>query len=608
MVSFQYWLGVSATAVISLLYPSTAIAQQFKIPNHNRGTTPSSPSESILSETGLSAGSLLRQSQNSSAGSFPLFFPLVGPDQQWKGITIQSAQKGNDNGIPTLPEQDKPQDNVPSPESEETLEEDTTPSPEPERLQNELPAAEQELPEADNFLEPVERKPIENTAPLDPSSNPLFLPTEPKEVRINDDEVYAITLEQALKLARRNSERLRDARLNVAQAQEQLREAQGAKFPTISLQSQLQRNTSAINDIAAQSQAFAASGVTTDLNTTLQLDYDIYTGGQRSAQIERAKSQLQTQKLALEQTAQQLRLDVTNAYYDLQEADAQVRIAEASVQEAKRVLRDAKLLKEAGLGTRFDVLQAEVRLANEEQNLTRAKAQQRTSRRELVRILSLGQQVELKAANPPEVAGTWDLSLEESIVQAYQNRAELEQQLEQREIGEANQTIALSNIRPQVNLFARYNVLERIDDPSATGTGEGLSIGAQVQWTFFDGGQAKARAKQAEQDVAIAENQFSQTRNQIRQEVEQAFFQLEANQQNIETAKLAVQQAQESLRLARLRFQAGVGTQSDVITAQRDLTDARGNLLTAIIDYNRSLAALQRAVSNLPDNRLFDTP
>jgi outer membrane protein TolC len=83
---------------------------------------------------------------------------------------------------------------------------------------------------------------------------------------------------------------------------------------------------------------------------------------------------------------------------------------------------------------------------------------------------------------------------------------------------------------------------------------------------------------------------------------------LQANKDNIDTARLAVTQAEESLRLARLRFQAGVGTQTDVINAQSALTQARGNLLTAIIEYNRSLAALRRAVSNYPDNRLFDTP
>ncbi|NQZ64794.1 TolC family protein, partial [Crocosphaera sp.] len=63
---------------------------------------------------------------------------------------------------------------------------------------------------------------------------------------------------------------------------------------------------------------------------------------------------------------------------------------------------------------------------------------------------------------------------------------------------------------------------------------------------------------------------------------------------------------EEALRLARLRFQAGVGTQTDVINAQRDLSQARGNFLQAIIQYNQSLNALQRSVSNFPDNRLFE--
>jgi outer membrane protein TolC len=222
----------------------------------------------------------------------------------------------------------------------------------------------------------------------------------------------------------------------------------------------------------------------------------------------------------------------------------------------------------------------------------------------------LGQQIEVTAATAPEVAGTWDLSLEESIVRAFQNRSELQQQLEQRNIAEQNRTIALANIRPQVSLFTRYNVRSIIDDGSGTGTGtgDGLAIGAQLDWTFFDGGQSRARARQAEEDVAIAENRFDQTRNQIRREVEEEFFNLQSNQENIDTARVAVEQAEESLRLARLRFQAGVGTQTDVINAQSELTRARGNLLDAIIQYNRSLAALEQAVSNFPDSRLFDTP
>lgn len=91
-------------------------------------------------------------------------------------------------------------------------------------------------------------------------------------------------------------------------------------------------------------------------------------------------------------------------------------------------------------------------------------------------------------------------------------------------------------------------------------------------------------------------------------EVENAFYNLNANRDNIKTANDALGTSEESLRLARLRFQAGAGTQTEVIDAQTELTTARGNLLNAIIDYNQSYAELQRAVSNLPNKSLADLP
>ncbi len=482
-------------------------------------------------------------------------------------------------------------------------------------LLSQVPESPEEIeeldPEVDSYEEKEPLEPVENPETLNPSSNPLQLPTREEEVKV--DEVTPITLEQAIELARQNNQTLKEARLNLYQAQAQLEEALGANFPIFSLQTDLQRSTSASSEIRAQNAGAnfpSPDGVTTDLNVTLQLNYDLYTGGERSAQIRRARAQVRSQRLALEQAAEQLRFDVTDTYYSVQEAEAQVRIARAAVNDAEQSLRDAKLLEQAGLGTRFDVLQAEVDLANEEQNLVRAKSQQRISRRQLVEVLGLGQQAEVSAAKPPEVAGEWNLSLEESIVAAYQNRPELEQQLKQKKIAQENQVIALSGIKPQVSLFTNYNVRSVIDDGSGggTGTGDGLAMGAQVQWNFFDGGQSQARARQAEENEAIAENRFDQLRNQIRREVEQAFFRLNANKENIGTAELAVEQAEENLRLARLRFQAGVGTQIDVINAQSELTRARQNLLTAIIEYNRSLASLERAVSNLPDGRVFDKP
>lgn len=569
MVAFRCIFGVSVGALISLSFGETVVAQDWSsFADSDVGTELSFNGSAVEGE----------------------FFDRASVSQNFP---VSEIEAGN---LEIFPQSDFViQSQVPAVE-ENNQETDSPIEVEPPDNQNRL--LEQEMLE-----------PIEDTEQLNPSPNPLQLPTNTEEVTVGD--LVPITLEQAIQLARENNQDLKEARLNLNQAQEQLAEALGAEFPTLSLQTDLQRSTSATNEIRAAGQGLAAAdGVTTDINATLQLQYALYTGGQRSAQIRVAESQVRAQELALEQTAEQLRFDVTDAYYSVQEADSQVAISRASVEDAEQSLRDAQLLEQAGLGTRFDVLQAEVDLANEEQNLRRAIAQRQISRRQIGETLGLGQQIEVTAATPPEVAGTWELSLPESIILAYQNRAELEQQLEQREIAQENQTIALAGIRPQVSLFTNYNVRSIIDDGSGsgTGTGDGLAIGAQLQWTLYDGGQARARARQAEENEAIAENNFEQTRNQIRTQVEQAFYNLQANEQNISTAEIAVDQAEESLRLARLRFQAGVGTQTDVINAQTALTQARGNLLTAIIDYNRSLASLQRAVSNLPDNRLFDTP
>ena len=191
------------------------------------------------------------------------------------------------------------------------------------------------------------------------------------------------------------------------------------------------------------------------------------------------------------------------------------------------------------------------------------------------------------------------MPLESSIITAYENRPELDQFLLTREINEEQKQIALAQIRPQISVFGQVDFLNVSDDDIDTTTG--YTVGAQLQWNIFDGGVAKAIARQEDIDIEIAENDFANQKNLVRLEVEQAFFGLQANDKNITTAEMAVTLAEESLRLARLRFQAGVGTQTDVIEAQSELTTARGNLLTAIIDYNQSFTQLQRAVTNAPE-------
>ena len=458
---------------------------------------------------------------------------------------------------------------------------------------------------------------------LNPSGNPLSFPTTPEEVQV--DTQKPITLEQAIELSLKNNKDIENARLDVERAEDVVREERAALFPTLSLTSDLEysgsnviidsvtdeeiEETAESNGISLEASEEFIESNNEDVfifDSSLILNYDIFTSGGRAASIRAAEKELRSTELNLEVIVEQTRFDTASDYYDLQDSDASVAIQRAAVDDATQTLRDAQLLERAGLGTRFDVLQAEVELAQAEQAVTTALANQSIARRQLAETLSVSHSTDLSTADAIEEAGTWDLGLSETIVQAFKNRAELEQFLLDKEISEEERTIALSNIRPTVSASASYSVDDDFEDEADFG--DQYTVGLGLQWTLFDGGAARTLARQAEKDAEIAETLFADQRNQIRFAVEQAFFQLESNQDNIGTARREVELAEESLRLARLRFQAGVGTQTDVIDAQTELTTSRGNLLSSIIDYNQSYADLLRQVSNTPDNGLQDLP
>ena len=453
-------------------------------------------------------------------------------------------------------------------------------------------------------------EPISDPSKLDPSSNPLLFPTQADEVQVDPEQ--PISLQQAIELAIRNNRDAEVARLNIQRSEEELREAKAALFPTLDFSADIINTEPASQrlifeqEIREGRRSDRSFDKVTRFDSDLELSYNVYTGGRRGADIRRATKQLRFNELDLERIVEQVRFEAARDYYNLQNSDAAVAIERAAVEDAQQTLRDAQLQEQAGLGTRFEVLQAEVELADTQQRLTDALADQDIARRELAQTLSLGEKVDLKTADAIAEVGLWELSLEESIVQAYKNRAELEQFLLQREISEEQRTIAISAIRPQVSIFGRYELADDLKDD--VDIQDGYTVGARLQWQLFDGGAASAQARQEDTDREIAESQFANQRNEVRLEVERAYFDLQANKKNIATADKAVDLAEERLRLARLRFTAGVGTQTEVIDSQAALTRARANLLTAIINYNVSYISLQRAVSNLPDGSLLDLP
>ena len=493
-------------------------------------------------------------------------------------------------------------------------------------------------PEDKQIVEPALEPPSGSTSAVDlqqlnPNPELLDRPQTATDVKI--DINAPITLEQAIELAKRNNRALQVTELELKRSREELREARAALFPSLSAVGNLARTDSATARISIEQQEAEiqadieelreslpslspvarllalqtldslesqlaileeTSTVTNVFNASVQLSYDVFTSGQRDASIKAAEAAVEAAEQALETELQDLRLNVSNDYFDMQLADATVEIAQSSVTQSEISLRDAQALERAGLGTRFDVLTAEVQLANNQQDLTQALSQQFIARRALAEQLSLNPMATLAAADPVEIIGLWPKALETSIVLALQNRSELEEVLAQRQIARQNRRIALGSLGPQISIAASVTVADELDDNVLGNFGN--SQGVEISKTIYDGGAAKAIARQQVLNEKIAEAQFADFKNTIRFQVEQNYFTLYSSFENIQTNQRAVEQAEESLRLARLRFQAGIGTQQEVITAERDLTTAQSNLLSAVIDYNRALVSLQRFVGS----------
>jgi OMF family outer membrane factor len=200
--------------------------------------------------------------------------------------------------------------------------------------------------------------------------------------------------------------------------------------------------------------------------------------------------------------------------------------------------------------------------------------------------------------------GTWLPSLQESIVAAYAFREELDQVILQISIANSNANAAIGAVQPFLSIVNNFGWDRSngangvpVDLPINMGSytyGVDNSVGLNLTWNLFDGGRAAARYRQQKQAAEEQRFTFASRRDQIRLEVETSFYQLLQNNRDITTTSRAVISSREALRLARLRFQAGVTTQREVVDSQRDLTQAEVSYARAVTDYNRRLAELRR--------------
>jgi len=335
-------------------------------------------------------------------------------------------------------------------------------------------------------------------------------------------------------------------------------------------------------------------------NVQVQATQVLYAGGQVRAAIKIAKFTEDSSYFSLRDTVDNTIATVRQNFYTVLLNRALITVQEESVRLLGSQLKDQQNRLDAGTVPRFNVLQAEVALANQQPILINAKGNYYLALAQLGKTLSTDPGSDGRPTFNPVgelTVSERPIGLKNAIDLGLERRPFLKVQRLQILIQKEQIKVALAGYKPQLNANGGFEVRNAPLTSHLDETIDGWFFGVTGQWNIFDGLETFGRVKQARASLESAKINYDDSVHQVELEVQQAYVRLQTARATIRSGQKTVEQADEAVRLASERLSAGAGTQLDVLNAQVQLTTARSTELQARADYNVALADYDRVTA-----------
>lgn len=321
--------------------------------------------------------------------------------------------------------------------------------------------------------------------------------------------------------------------------------------------------------------------------------HHVYRGGKILFAALQSKHQLNASNSKFHAGYSDTLSEIARLYYELvlQETNLQIRIR--AVDTSEEQVRVATKRFEEGSGTNLDVLQGRTQLSSDRQNLLEQQVIRRQAAIDLAAILNYDMAFDLQPGGTISrtLLVQQSANIDELLKLALANRAELKQLNELRKAAKAQIGIATAPLQPTVDFGGSVYGLGR--DPGSVDALYLLSL--NMQWrlgglgTVDTANIATARVQARNAAVELQKKVID-----VSQGVRTAFIRSHAADQNVVESDTRVASAVEELRLAEIRYKTGVGTHLDVLTAQRDYTQAQIAKAQAITTFNVAQVQLVR--------------
>lgn len=339
----------------------------------------------------------------------------------------------------------------------------------------------------------------------------------------------------------------------------------------------------------------------------LVVRYAVYEGGSPTARLRAAEASREAARHRLDADVNSVLLEVALRYFDGLLARDRIRVQTQALEVLEQQLNNARNRFDAGAGSQFNVLQAEVALANARPPLIRAESRLRIAVDQIRRAIGASYPTD-QGPDGITLVTDWPTppprsNLADSLAQAMASRPELAALQQEIRAGESRVRAAQGSRLPKLDLVAGYGAeSERFSD-DVTRSINGWTAGFRVSVPIFDLGRIRGRVEQESSRLRQTMIAAEKERLDIEGEVREAWLNFQEASEILETSQLVVKQAEEALRLARASFDAGTVTQLDVLQSQFQLTESRLEEAVALHTYHTALASLRRAIGVPVDPR-----
>ena len=313
--------------------------------------------------------------------------------------------------------------------------------------------------------------------------------------------------------------------------------------------------------------------------------------------INQAKQINQAAAHQLDRTDQEIVFRVVGSYYDVLLAAKELEVAEQSAKTASSIMGRSQARFDSGLTVESDLLTAKVRMAERQQEVIRARNTLEVARAQLNTAMGIPLDTPFQITEALAERTLPAPVLGEVEKQALANRPDLKRIASEEAAQRQSVSVAKSSFGPRVNAFAGWEM----DNPTfvAGGGGDNWLGGIEVQFDIFQGGAKRAelsRQRALEEKVVAMKQAASDA---VRLDVRRAYYETNANRQQIEVARAAIAQAQESLRINQDRYDSGLTTITDLLGAEDAARRSQTDYWQAVYQFHISSANLELASGTL---------